>query len=115
MPPLQPPTAPTSHNFTKQRDKMRAKLEDKRKKRDPGSSKGEWYSYSAYWPSTHTHTGRKGGSDSVSNETSVEELLAFIEGDEDNEPHTSSRAAKRQRRKLKKVCKILTITVYCMK
>ncbi len=51
----------------------------------------------------------------MGNETSVEELLAFIEGDEDNEPHTSSRAAKRQRRKLKKVCKILTITVHCMK
>jgi len=37
----QPPTAPTSHNFTKQRDKMRAKLEDKRKKKDSSAKGGE--------------------------------------------------------------------------
>ena len=35
----QPPTAPTSHNFTKQRDKMRQKLEEKKKKRDHDSGK----------------------------------------------------------------------------
>ena len=33
----------------------------------------------------------------------MEELVAFIEGDGDNEPQTSSRAAKRLRRKQKKV------------
>ena len=37
--PPQPPTAPTSHNFTKQRDKMRQKLEEKKKKRDHDSGK----------------------------------------------------------------------------
>ena len=48
---------------------------------------------------THTYVASSGtGSDS----RPVEELLAFIQGDE-QEAQTSSKAAKRQRRKMKKV------------
>ena len=39
-----------------------------------------------------------------SEQPSVEKLLEFIEGPQENEPKVSVRAAKRQRRKKKKVC-----------
>lgn len=72
-----PPTAPTSHNFTKQRDKMRLKLEEKKKKRESDLSKGS----------------QLGASDS----RPVEELLAFIEGPE--EQQSSGRGNKKPRKK----------------
>lgn len=84
-----PPTAPTSQNYTKRRDIMRHKLEEKKKKQKE-------------------HDGSKSGNGQRGKEeeqqTSVEELLAFIEGGEceEGEQNTSSKASKRQKKKQKK-------------
>jgi hypothetical protein len=62
-----PPPLPTSHNFTKQRDKMRHKLEEKRREKEQNR------------PYNPQHD------NSETDSRPLDELLAFIEGDEEGE------------------------------
>ncbi|CAI8050309.1 hypothetical protein GBAR_LOCUS27640 [Geodia barretti] len=63
----EPPPVPTSHNFTKQRDKMRHKLEEKRREKELNRP---------YNPQHNC---------SETDSRPLDELLAFIEGDERGE------------------------------
>lgn len=103
---FQPPTAPTSQNYTKRRDIMRQKLEEKKKKRKEHSEpKSGIFGFSASetFIALFSYVDLQSNLDKVDDQqTSLEEILAYIEGDgEENEQ--TVKLSKRQKKKQKKV------------
>ncbi|KAL5503631.1 hypothetical protein EMCRGX_G010609 [Ephydatia muelleri] len=92
-----PPTAPVSHNFTKQRDKMRLKLEKKKKESECN------HGHHCHIHQDHLNLADGCISCETAADRSLDELLAFIEGmDGNTSGHSSPRPSKKNKKKQKK-------------
>ncbi|XP_019850165.1 PREDICTED: myb-related transcription factor, partner of profilin-like [Amphimedon queenslandica] len=120
--------SPTSHNYTKQRDKMRQKLEKRRNKKDGECPRG--YPYPVPHHSYHSHSPPTNQSNvkthpappppppalapavetkvatpptppSIGDDRSLDELLRFIEGKDFVEPTSNENKTKKKNKKKK--------------